>query len=239
MQMMIDVAWIEVTLNPPIVNGKTQGQNTVLLKFLAKFLKDTDRMNYVFQGVVGNRDIDATIRNLLQRLVTLNAVLDGFRPGNRIHFHSKSAGTLEAAQNVAAATAEIQHDIAAPDITPKLPCFNSPGDVSIPILPLEVSRSERSPVVLRRSNCSDRRIHILHTRLSEKAQASTSTKPTPIGEDAPARILSSTRPRRIIGNSPSNANPGRDRSLIARCHTHLSKRTTRTNPNSKPTSPHS
>src|SRR6266403_5745525 len=77
MQMMIDVAWIEVTLNPPIVNGKTQGQNTVLLKFLAKFLKDTDRMNYVFQGVVGNRDIDATIRNLLQRLVTLNAVLDG------------------------------------------------------------------------------------------------------------------------------------------------------------------
>src|SRR5580700_4427607 len=116
MQMMIDVAWIEVTLNPPIVNGKTQDQNSVSLKFLAKLLKDTDRMMYMFQGVVGNRNIDTTIWNLQQGFVALNTLFYGFRPGSRIHFNSKSAGTLQATQNVSAATAEIQDDIAATDM---------------------------------------------------------------------------------------------------------------------------
>lgn len=113
--------------------------------------------------MVGYHNIDTIIRNLLQRLVTLNAVLNGFRSGSWIHLNSKPARTVQAAQNVAAATAEIQDDVVPLHITAELPHFNSAGDVGIMILPLEISCAERSLVMGRRSIYSDCRINILHT----------------------------------------------------------------------------
>jgi hypothetical protein len=109
--VVVNVIGVVGLLGAPVIYWDAKDQAPPHDCFVVEFGQRLEGARYVFNRMIRDDQIDALIRNRIQRFVDLQTSLLRYPAGRRVDFHPDAMPAIEVLQKRAVAAAKIQHAV--------------------------------------------------------------------------------------------------------------------------------